>query len=119
MNNSKSRPTYLELETGRNNFFGLIRVLKPSVCIFLGLKAEFKMNEAIKQSEFAVERKIEWKDRIGTSYGRFGSIKNNDGEVIKMVFIRHPSSFFNPQRWDEFLTKYIPLRMNWLKSLNN
>ena len=75
------------------------------------------MNEAIEKSEFTIERKIEWKEKVGTSWGRFGSMSDNDGEIIKLVFIRHPSSYFNAG-WADFIAKYIPTRMAWLKSLN-
>jgi len=117
MDGKNGRPNQNHMETGRDNFLELLKVLKPSMCIFLG----FGAYKAINNSKLGLVKEMEWSEKIGrgrrSSRGRFGSIQTPHGHIIKLIFVKHPSSYFSWSSWNEYLFKKIPDQMNWFKGL--
>lgn len=118
MRNKKTRPKKQEMVDARSNFMDLLTIFKPTVCIFLGLKAELGLNETIEKLGYKLIKPISWKDRINGCYGRYGRIESPDGNMIKLVFVRHPSQYFTYGLWNNFLQKYIIDQLNWLKQIS-
>ncbi|WP_158642852.1 hypothetical protein [Mucilaginibacter ginsenosidivorax] len=119
MDSLKHRPTEEHMLIASDNFIDVIKVLKPSVCVFLGLGAAEKLNEVIHNSAYKFEREIGGAKKVGKNTPRIGRIIAPDGQVIKLLFVKHPSSYFSPGSWNLFLTKNAPSQMKWFKSLIN
>jgi hypothetical protein len=118
MTNPKIRPQKHEIIEARLNFFDLLATLNPSVCIFLGLKAEQNLNESIKQAGYTVIEPILWKEeQINRCYGRYGIIEIPEEKRVKLIFVRHPSQYFSFGQWNIFLQKYIPEQLIWLNQI--
>ncbi len=117
MVNISIRPTYAQLEIGRINFLEVIDILKPSVCIFLGVKAEYKLNEAIRTTQLKVIDDIHPNKKINNCWGRYGKFETEYKTTLKLIFVKHPSKFFTPQLWNNYLKKYIPGQMDWFNTL--
>jgi hypothetical protein len=119
MNSISNRPEDEHKLTASDNFIDVIKILKPSVCIFLGLGAAEKLNETIDNSEYEFEKQIGGAKKVGKNTPRIGRIIAPDGQVIKLLFVKHPSSYFSPGSWNMFLAKNAPSQMKWFKSLVN
>lgn len=103
MSTLKDRPTDLDYTDGWKEMLNLAMLLEIDQCIAYGL--EWKKIEALlsiltSQSErgeltFIRQELIQ---KIGRSSPCVITI-NTDGRDLKILFIRHPSSFFNWKKW--------------------
>ena len=51
---------------------------------------------------------------IGRTAPRVATVTNAAGEVTRLVFIKHPSSFFSWEKWGRFLQEELPGYRHWL-----
>ncbi|MDX2370712.1 MAG: hypothetical protein QNK36_20305 [Colwellia sp.] len=109
MPTKKHRPKYNDYLKGWNTFIHLVQVLEVENCIVYGLEKNklesFKEALTSNGIEFNLNKS---KENIGRSYPRTAIIKVANKE-IKLLFIRHPSSFFSWKKWGNLLNKELDI----------
>lgn len=107
MDTTKGRPTPTEFKDGWKVFFELLKIIKPTHCIFLGSSGAKYLWPLIEKNNDIVFIKnncsLNQRDR---KIGRFlGKVAHLDFEDVKtdITFIRHPSSFFKKEKWHDYL----------------
>ena len=93
MKNNKKRPKSEDWETGWKVFAELIKILKPTKCIFIGVAAADNNNkyECIK------------KEKVGRVAPRFFEIPIGEQNAIPCIAIKHTSQYFSWEEWYKFL----------------
>lgn len=108
MNNLKARPNDNDYELGWKEVFYLFNILNIDQCISYGL--EDKKIYALKKAAESMNYKITTKSlpKIGRYRPKTIEITMNE-RVIKLAFIRHPSSFFSWKKWAIFIREHTSL----------
>lgn len=114
MNTPKSRPEWQEYYTGWETFFAIVKILKPTTCIFIGLTSSNSLADAIRNTELSIDG-INSEDKIGGASPRTTTIKDKENNQIKLIFIRHTSQRFSWSKWNDYLRKIIPSELIWLE----
>ena len=103
----KDRPTYNDYKRGWEKYLLLIDVLNLKESVVYGLESK-KYNsliDTLKVQNITYEYK-KLKTKVGNSYPRVIEIKNISH---KMIFIRHPSSFFSWKKWGKILKENLAI----------
>lgn len=106
----------VDFKNGWAVFAEVVKILKPTDCIFLGLKASegfgnLKADKTVTQFDYAYSPKI---GNMTPLEGTF----TLDGQKTNVSFIQHCSSFFSPQSWNHFLQNRHPDLINFLSAKN-
>lgn len=96
-----SAPNNSDFKEGWMVFAEVVKILQPTDCIFLGLKASvgfgnLKIDPAVSDFGYSYAPKIGNMTPVG---GHF----TMNGQVIDVSFIQHCSSHFSPAAWKSFL----------------
>ena len=107
METTKGRPKPNDFKDGWKIFFELLKVLKPSHCIFLGSSAAKYLWPLVEKNNDTVFVKnkcsLNQRDRkIGSSLAKVAHLEFED-VCTDITFIRHPSSFFKKEEWHGYL----------------
>lgn len=97
----KEQPNAKDFKLGWNIFAEIIKIVRPTDCIFLSLKAaagfgNFLVDPSVSKFEYAYPAKI----------GNMSPVEGFvvvDGQHVNISFIQHCSSFFSPKAWHSFL----------------
>lgn len=97
----KERPTSEDFCKGWSVFIEIIKLLKPTDCLFIGTRAsdffEYMM------SGLSIEHSnVTWVDVGARAYGRVFSL-SIDSYSLKMLSIQHTSQFFSYPLWHSFI----------------
>ena len=93
-------------------FADVVQIIKPDICIFVGLKYDKGMNaldgENIKHfiKDFDII--------INRSKPKFGELQFKDGYKLPFYMIHHTARYYSPQEWHDFLNKEIPEVVSFL-----
>lgn len=99
--NKKIRPTKSDYLIGAKVLTSIIKITKPDKCIFLGTSwAKFASLKDCLKLDFTIEDKHF--EKRNNAYPKIIIIKELNS---KIYFIKHPSSFFSPELWKEFIIK--------------
>lgn len=117
MKASDAKPTKEQYQTAWRCFVKLLTILKPIDCIILGIRNEkysgYKLEElGIKDyinNDFELENM-----NINSSTPRKRTIVFNDGYSLDFHIIHHPSQYYSPDLWYNFLKEQMPEAVNWL-----
>lgn len=107
LKSKKHRPSYTDYYSGWCEFNKLIDLLDVNEVIVYGLEKE-KIKSLIDFSErnnFTLEI-VKLPEKVGRSYPRRIMIKKGIKE-IKLLFIRHPSSYFSWKKWSPIIAQEI------------
>lgn len=101
---NKDRPTKEDSINAWNTFLCLIKILKPTDCIFLGSENSKYFTPVIEKldgykNKYSINQ---WKQKIGRYNGKVATIEYDDFKT-EIVFIKHPSKFFIWKKWHSFL----------------
>ena len=107
MDTPKGIPSRNDFKDGWKVFFELLKILKPSHCIFLGSSgAEYLWPLIEKNNDIAFKKNncsLEKRDRkIGSCFGKIAHLEFDD-VCTDITFIRHPSKYFSKDKWHEYL----------------
>lgn len=83
-------------------FYKVTDILKPAYCLFIGVAAanHFSSDPANKNNYSSDRLKSEMKlNKTNGTYPRKMILKNNKGQLINMLFIKHTSKYFSPMLW--------------------
>lgn len=108
----REQPNRADFKNGWPVFAEVVKILKPTDCIFLGLKASegfgnLKADKTVTQFDYS------YSPKIGNMTPVEGSF-TIDGQKTIVSFIQHCSSFFSPQSWNPFLQKRHPEIIDFL-----
>jgi hypothetical protein len=115
MNTNKDRPEYDDFYNGWKTFFVVVKVLKPTTCIFIGTTAANSFTNAIQNTGFSTDG-LKREDHIGRTYAKTAVIKDQEDNEIKIIFIRHTSQMFSWSKWNDYIKKVIPAELTWLEN---
>ena len=116
METNKRRPSGGDFYKGWLTFFDTINISKPKTCLFIGTEASQSIKRAISETDFEIVSFARDEDeKISGCYPRKATIKNANGQVIDLIFIRHTSKMFSWDKWNKYLSKTIPNELSWLE----
>jgi len=108
---NNDRPNAQDFIKGWEAFDNVVSILKPDICLFLGVESSnhyngLKSKQSLNSTFLEIEK---YHSKIGSSYPRIGSLKLANNKNIKLVFIKHPSSYFSWEEWGSFLDDHIKI----------
>ena len=99
--NLSSRPSFSDYVNGWKVFVDVIKVLKPNLCIFMGVEAFNALQTSSDTHGFEVTDRFQH-EKVGNTYPRTAKIIQDDHET-KLIFIKHPSKYFSWAKWSKFI----------------
>lgn len=110
--NYKERPNNEDFQKGWNVFFEVIRILKPTDIIFVGVSAADRFYDYAK-SKNMFDYKVNWvKVQHTNRYARIIHCKDLDANPVVCYAIQHTSHHFSWKAWHEFLKVQTPKILN-------
>lgn len=97
------QPTIADFDEGWKVFVDVVKILKPTDCIFIGVSAAMPFERMMDQLNIKRTNRIAH-DKIGNTTPISASIEI-EGDVTKISFIRHSSAYFSAEEWHPFLEK--------------
>lgn len=95
------QPTIEDFDEGWKVFVELVKILKPTDCIFIGVSSATPFERLMDQLNIKRSNRISH-DKIGNTNPISGTIEI-DGHTTNISFIRHSSAYFSPEEWSPFL----------------
>ena len=93
-------------------FADVVQIIKPDICIFVGLKYDNGMNAL---DEIGVKYLIQTlNEKINNSSPKRGEMQFEDGYKLPFYMIHHTSMLYSPQLWHDFLVEEIPEVVSFL-----
>ena len=92
-------PSREDFVSGWSTFTDVIRVLKPSHALFIGVSA---FNYFKQGADFT---EVQCPEQVGRTYGRRASISTGS-ETVALIGVRHTSRFFSWRRWRDYLGRH-------------
>ncbi|MBQ8531675.1 MAG: hypothetical protein IJ430_11050 [Parabacteroides sp.] len=112
----KERPEWNAFYDGWRIFVEIVKIIKPTECLFVGVTASNSFNLYMKEHDIEYSN-VEYMDVPDVNtYGRKHSI-TMDGNVIPIIGIQHTSHHFKYDKWHDFLNENTPMMMGHLNSL--
>jgi len=110
MENKTIRPVSEDFVVGWKVFFDVLQLTRPKYCLFCGVESSNEygaFKAAIGNGEFQVVEEKRNEAQIGNTSPRIIEIEDKDKNRIKLIFIRHPSSYFSWEEWGKFISSQI------------
>jgi hypothetical protein len=105
-------PSLADYETAWKCLADVVQIIKPDICIFVGLRNDKGMNIL---DEKCVKYFIQTLDeKINNSYPKKGELQFANGYKLPFYMIHHTSLGYSPQLWYDFLNKEIPEVVSFL-----
>lgn len=112
MKTCNERPTRHDYDSGWRNFMDVIKIIEPSVCIFIGVSATNFFDDAM--SNLDVEHSNVVLDTfLNSCWAREATVTLN-GKEIHIHSIRHAGHHFSWKSWKEYLEQKLPETMTFL-----
>ena len=112
MKSIHEEPSHADYETAWKCFADVIQIIKPNICIFIGLRNKEGINILDEKN---VKYSIKYFDtKVNNSWPMVGDLKFEDGYKLPFYMIHHTSRFYSPQLWHDFLNKEIPEVVSFL-----
>ena len=115
MRTVNERPLAEEFAAGWRNFVDVVKVIKPSICIFIGNSAANFFNEAMAtlNVQYTPAKGIKF---VNGAWAKHSSLTIDD-YTLHIHSIRHAGRFFSWGSWNEYLHGAIPEAMSFLKAI--
>jgi len=107
MKTNKKRPKPSDMNIGWEVFAELIKILKPTECIFIGFAAVDSCYNPYKCQHS--------EDIVGRYTARIFSAKIDEQHTCQCIAIKHTSQYFSWKKWRKFLKEEYPDMMKYLK----
>ena len=105
MSSNALRPTTDDFITGWDVFTKISETLQPHTAIFIGTtSASFLKRPSVNINNKFHDVICEDK-KINGSYPKTSSLTLESGNTVQLIFIRHSSSRFSWEKWNQFLNK--------------
>jgi len=112
----KERPSKKDFLHGWSIFIDIIKILKPTDCIFIGVSASDTFDQYMEYNHVKYSP-VKWLKGQG-AYGRKFSLSLND-YCLNCVGIKHTSKYFSWNFWNRFLRKNSSEAMKFIQHLVN
>jgi len=96
------RPKGDDLVKGRSVFEEVVRTLRPSHCVFMGVGTAGAFGGSVSCTA-----------RVGRTWARGGKFEAR-GFTAELAFIQHPGRYFSWRKWRGYLQAQHPGLMSWL-----
>jgi uracil-DNA glycosylase len=116
MTNNKERPNKSDFKNSWTTTFKLIEILKPNVCIFIGVESANYFYNVIGKSNFE-KKSFKEDSKISNTRPRKVIIVDKLGNEIKLIFIQHTSSRFSWDKWNKYLRIEMESEIKYLKRI--
>lgn len=107
------RPAWDDYVAGWATFVDVVRLLRPSHCLFLGLAAVHSFNYAMNHTAGIEHTDIECTEYVGRAQARKASV-TVDGHTTELIFVQHPGKYFSWSRWHGYLATRHAQLTNWI-----
>jgi hypothetical protein len=111
----KERPMWVDFYNSWDTFVKVIKVIKPTDCVFIGVTATYSFDIAMKNLGIKYSP-VEKLEKIGKVPARISKIEIDDYE-LNLTFIQHASRMFSWSKWNAFLKKQNGEIIEYLKSV--
>ena len=112
----RERPTWFDFYNSWSHFINLIKAIKPTDCIFVGVEASNTFNDAMDELNIKY-KEVEWAARpISRTYPRIAEIMV-DKRKMKIIFMQHSSQMFSWSQWHKFMNTQSPELFEYLKTI--
>jgi len=98
------RPNHFDYIEGWKILFKLLNILKPDVCISIGVEAYNHLEESINPTFTKLEY-LRKDENISGTYAREAIISLDN--KIKMIGIKHTSKYFSWEQWYEYINRKL------------
>lgn len=98
MDNRKERPSGNDYKIGANILMQIIDKLRIEKCIFLG--TEWRKFAELEK-EIINKESLHFGFKINNAHPKIIQVQNQ--QKTKIYFVKHPSSFFSHDKWNEFI----------------
>ena len=95
------QPTIADFDVGWNVFVEVLKILKPTNCIFIGVSAAMPFERMMDQLNIKRTNRLSH-DKIGNTNPISASIEVED-HVTNISFVKHTSAYFSPVEWSHFV----------------
>ena len=111
---SPERPSWDSSVAGWTTFLDVVRVLKPSHCLFIGVEAFKSFNHAMNEKGINHEQ-VHFPDQVGRTYGRRAALHESSKPLI-LAGVQHLGKYCSWSRWHDYLRHHHPDLMNFLEA---
>ena len=120
MQTIKDRPSKADYSCGWDVFYEVLKVIKPSHCIFLGSGSAKYLYPVMKEKKDIIfaDKKCtieQWHKQIGKYLGKIAHLEYEE-VYTDITFIKHPSAYFKKEDWNAYLMGRIGVTLENLKS---
>lgn len=102
----EEKPKTKDFREGWECFKGVVDILKPDYCIFLGTTSANYFNKFCLDNKLNHE-KVTWHEKINGTYLKKAKITIDEADT-ELIFIKHPSIAFSVDKWLNILNKNYP-----------
>ena len=99
--NKTEQPTNKDFDEGWKVFAEVIKILKPTDCVFIGVSAATGFERMMDSLNIQRTERI-YRDKINSAKPATTSV-TIDGLKTNISFIKHSSAYFSPNLWRSFL----------------
>jgi hypothetical protein len=111
----QERPTFDDYCNGWSVVSKVIQLIRPKLCIFIGVSAANSFNYTMQQQGAEYEP-VEYMGKIGSTYPRKAGLLYY-GNKTNIVFIKHTSQYFSWEEWNGFIVQEYPHVFDSLKKV--
>ena len=112
MKSIHEEPSHADYETAWKCFANVAQIIKPNICIFVGLRNKEGIDIF---DEINVKHSIRYFDtKVNNSWPMVGDLQFEDGYKLPFYMIHHTAQYYSPQEWYDFLNKEIPEVVSFL-----
>lgn len=105
-------PSNKNFKDGWNSFYKVIDIIKPTVCIFLGVRSLNNYHTNV-HGKYDAYNHVNHK-KINNAIPR-NFVLSDGKHDIKVIGIKHPSKYFSWIVWNNYLNSTLPNEITWLK----
>lgn len=111
----KERPLWSDFYDGWRIFLEVVKIIKPTDCLFVGVSASNTFNQYMSDHNLEYSS-VEHFDVNSNVNGRRHSITIGEN-TLQIVGIKHTSHHFSWEKWNQFLMEKAPLMVGYLNDL--
>ena len=97
------QPTIADFDAGWKVFVEVVKILKPTDCVFIGVSAATSFERMMDQLNIKRTDRSSH-NKIGNTTPISATIEI-EGHQTNISFVRHSSAYFSPEDWQPFLKK--------------
>jgi hypothetical protein len=97
------RPEFSDFDAGWKVFLEIVKTLRPSHCVFIGVEASNSFRCCMEQAG-AKFQGADWTEQVSRTWGRSANLEIQ-GAITYLHFIQHCGKYFSWEGWHDYLTR--------------